>query len=83
MSALNEKFGQPHQTTLRKIASALDSPDVCRGDTAAFERFALHGQSLVGLLKKLGTEGDVELHCGSHVVRLLSKLPPEQRADFH
>lgn len=82
MSALNEKYGQPHQIALRKIASVLDSPDVRRGDTAAIERFALHVQSLVGLLKTLGTEREVELHCGSHVVRLLSKLPPEQRADF-
>ena len=36
MSAL-EKFGQPHQIGLKKIASVLDSPDVRRGDTAAFE----------------------------------------------
>ena len=40
MSALNEKYGQPHQIALKKIASVLDSPDVRRGDTAAFERFA-------------------------------------------
>ncbi|XP_072237235.1 uncharacterized protein [Leuresthes tenuis] len=30
MSALNEKFGQPHQIALKKIASVLDSPDVRR-----------------------------------------------------
>lgn len=82
LAAFNEKIGQPHQIALKKIASVLDSPDVRRGDTAAFERFALHVQSLVGLLKTLGTEGDVELRCGSHVVRLLSKLPPEQKAAF-
>ncbi|KAG1926322.1 guanine nucleotide-binding protein G(I)/G(S)/G(O) subunit gamma-2 [Pimephales promelas] len=39
-------------------------------------------QSLVGLLQTLGPEGEIELNCGSHVARLLSKLPPEQRADF-
>lgn len=77
MSALNEKYGQPHQIALKKIASVLDSPDVRRGDTAAFEWFSLQVQSLVGLLKTLGTEGDIELRCGSHVVRLLSKLSPE------
>lgn len=82
MSALDEKYSQPHHIALKKIASVLDSPDVRHGDTAAFERFALHVQSLVGLLKTLGTEGDVELSCGSHVVRLLRKLPPEQQADF-
>lgn len=78
MSALHERFDQPHQIVLKKITSVLDSPDVRRGDTA-FERFALDVQSLVGLLKTLGTDGDVELRCGSHV---LCKLPPEQRADF-
>ncbi|XP_057695896.1 uncharacterized protein LOC130918045 [Corythoichthys intestinalis] len=80
--ALNEKFGQPHKIALSKIASVLDSPDVRRGDIAAFERFALHVQSLVGLLKTLGADGEAELRCGSHVARLLGKLPPEQRADF-
>lgn len=39
-------------------------------------------QSLVGLLKTLGQAGSIELQCGSHVARLLSKLPPERRADF-
>lgn len=82
MLSLNNRFGQPHQMALHKIASVMDAPDVRRGDPAAFERFALHVQSLVGLLRTLGPEGDVELHCGSHVVRLLSKLPPELRADF-
>lgn len=69
---------QPHQIALKEIASVLDSPDVHRGDTAAFEQLSLHVQSLVGLLKTLGTQGDMELRCGSHVVRMLSKLSPEQ-----
>jgi len=30
----------------------------------------------------LGSEGEAELQCGSHVARLLSKLPPESRAEF-
>lgn len=82
MEALNDKFGQPHQIVLRRIAAMMDSPDIRRGDVSAFERFALQIQSLVGMLRTLGPEGEVELHCGSHVSRLLSKLPPEQRAEF-
>ncbi|KAL7886009.1 hypothetical protein AOLI_G00063040 [Acnodon oligacanthus] len=77
---LNDKFGQPHQIALKRIATVMDSPDISRGDTAAFEKFALQIQSLVGILQTLGLEGEVELQCGSHVARLLSKLPPEQRA---
>lgn len=34
-------------------------------------------QSLLGLLKTSGTEGDVDICWESHVVRLLSKLPSE------
>ncbi|KAF7656543.1 hypothetical protein LDENG_00039930 [Lucifuga dentata] len=82
MAALHEKFGQPHQLALKKIASVLEAPDVRRGDTVAFQKFALQVQSLVGLLETLGSEGRIELQCGSHVARLLSKLPPEQRAEF-
>lgn len=82
MNALNDRLGQPHQLALRRIAAVMDSPDIHRGDAAAFERFSLHIQSLVGMLKTLGPDGEVELQCGSHVARLLSKLPSEQRADF-
>ncbi|KAK6321668.1 hypothetical protein J4Q44_G00086440 [Coregonus suidteri] len=83
MAALNEKFGQPHHVALKKIASVMDSPDVHRGDTAAFEKFTLQVQSFVGMLWTLGPNGDIELMCGSHVARQLSKLPPEMRSDFH
>lgn len=82
MLALNERFGQPHQVALRRIATILDSPDISRNDPSAFEKFSLQVQSLVGLLKTLGQAGSVELYCGSHVARLLNKLPPERRADF-
>ncbi len=51
-------------------------------DTIAFQKFALQVQSLVGLLKTLGPESDIELNCGSHVACLLSKLPSDQRAEF-
>lgn len=82
MMALNEKFGQPHQLALKRIAMVMDSPDTRRGDVAAFDKFSLQIQSLVGMLKTFGPDGEVELQCGSHVARLLSKLPPEQRAEF-
>ncbi|KAL0161393.1 hypothetical protein M9458_045118 [Cirrhinus mrigala] len=68
MSALREKYGQPHHV--------LNSPDVRRGDIPAFQRFALQVQTL-------GHDGEMELSCGSHVARLLNKLPAEQRAEFH
>lgn len=60
----------------------MDSPDVRRGDSVTFEKFAHEVKSLVGLLRTLGPDGDAELKCGSHVTHLLSKLPAEQRADF-
>ncbi|XP_073789994.1 uncharacterized protein [Danio rerio] len=82
MAALNEKFGQPHHVALKRIAAVMDSPEVRRGDTAGFERFSLHVQSLVGMLQTLGPDGEVELRCGSHVARLLTKLPIEMRANF-
>lgn len=75
MTALNEKFGQPHQIALKRISSVMDSPDVRRGDTAALEKFSLQVRSLAGMLETLGPEGEAELKCGSHVARLLSKFP--------
>lgn len=82
MAALNERYGQPHRLALQKIAQVMDSPDIKRGDAESFERFALLIQSLVGMLQTLGREGQAELSCGSHVERLLSKLPAEMRAAF-
>ncbi|RXN33659.1 guanine nucleotide-binding subunit alpha-12 isoform X2 [Labeo rohita] len=54
MLALNERFGQPHQVALRRIATILDSPDISHNDPSAFEKFSLQVQSLVGLFKTLG-----------------------------
>ncbi len=82
MAALTEKYGQPHHVALKRIAAVMDSPEIRRGDIAAFERFSLHVQSLVGMLQTLGPDGEVELRCGSHVARLLTKLPMEMRANF-
>lgn len=79
---LHDKFGQPHQLALKKIASILEAPEIRHGDSAAFQRFSLQIQSPVGLLKTLGPEGEIELKCGCHVASLLSKLLMEQRADF-
>uniref|UniRef100_A0AAV2J1U4 Uncharacterized protein n=1 Tax=Knipowitschia caucasica TaxID=637954 RepID=A0AAV2J1U4_KNICA len=39
-------------------------------------------QSLVGLLSSMDEVAASELHCGSHVDRLLSKLPPSYRDSF-
>ncbi len=61
MAALTERFGRPHQLALSRIAAVMDSPDIQSGDTKAFECFALQIQALVGLLKTLGAEGEVEL----------------------
>lgn len=41
MTALHDKFGQPHQLALKKIASVLEAPEVKRGDIAAFQKFSL------------------------------------------
>nr|XP_055064967.1 uncharacterized protein LOC129447318 [Misgurnus anguillicaudatus] len=82
MAALTEKFGQPHHVALKRIASIMDTPEIKRGDVTAFEKFSLNVQSLVGMLQTLGPDGDVELRCGSHVARLLTKLPTEMRANF-
>lgn len=41
MTALHDKFGQPHQLALKKIASVLEAPEVKRGDIAAFKKFSL------------------------------------------
>ncbi|CAI5686046.1 unnamed protein product [Oreochromis niloticus] len=58
MEALNDKFGQPHQTVLRRIAAMMDSPDIRRGDISAFERFALQIQALKGSPTTAVVSGD-------------------------
>lgn len=82
MATLNKKFDQPHQLALNRIAAVMNAPDICRGDFEAFERFALQVRALVGMLKTFGTARVAELRCGSHVSRLLCKLPPELRASY-
>lgn len=44
--------------------------------------FALKVRALVGMLDQLGAKGWTELKCGSHVSRLLVKLPHDLKANF-
>lgn len=60
----------------------MDGPSIRSGDTRAFKLFALKVQALVGMLDQLGSPGQTELTCGSHVSRLLAKLPNDLRANF-
>ncbi|KAG5274636.1 hypothetical protein AALO_G00138470, partial [Alosa alosa] len=83
MRSLIEHYGQPHKLSLRRIAEVMDGPDIRRsGDLTSFCRFALRVRALVGMLAQMGDEGSIELHCGSHVARLLSKLPHDLRSNF-
>lgn len=75
MASLAEQYGQPHQLALRRIADLMDDPTIRSHDANGFKRFALKVRALVGMLDQLGDSGRVELQCGSHVTRLLSKLP--------
>ncbi|XDV22775.1 hypothetical protein PO909_027596 [Leuciscus waleckii] len=51
-------------------------------DPQAFEDFSLAVSSLVGLLSTMDDVAASELQCGSHVDRLLTKLPPSYRDSF-
>ena len=82
MAALNLQYGQPHQLALQRIAELMDGPNIASGDIRAFRMFALRVRSLVGMLEQLGRKGNVELECGSHVSRLLGKLPHDLRSSF-
>lgn len=52
------------------------------GDANAFDLFALSVKSLVGMLRTLEGQNGYDRHCGSHVDRLLSKMPPTYRDGF-
>ncbi len=80
--ALTELYGQPHQLALQRIAGLMDGPNIRSGDTKAFRLFALKIRALVGMLEQLGGHGRTELTCGSHVSRLLAKLPHDLQANF-
>ncbi len=82
MAALDQQYGQPHQLALQQIAELMDGPSIASGDQKAFRIFALKVRSLVGMLEQLGRKGTFELQCGSHVSRLLGKLPHDLRSGF-
>lgn len=82
MASLTKHYGQPHQLSLRRIAELMEEPTIRAGDTVAFRRFALRVRALVGMLEQLGEDGRIELKCGSHVARLMKKLPQDLRATF-
>lgn len=82
LAALKAKYGQPQQLVQSEIASILHSPPVRLGDSNAFQDFALSVHSLIGMLRSVeGADGSA-LRCGSHVDRLLTKLPIQNRDGF-
>lgn len=82
MASLTKHCGQPHQLSVQRIAELMEEPAIRAGDTATFRRFALRVRALVGMLEQLGEDGRTELKCGSHVARLMRKLPQDLRATF-
>lgn len=82
MRSLTALYGQPHQLALQRIAELMDGPKIKSGDIKSFRLFALKVRALVGMLDQLGAKGWTELKCGSHVVRLLAKLPHDLKANF-
>lgn len=82
MAALNQQYGQSHQLALKRIAELMDGPNIQSGDINSSRLFALNVRSLVSMLKQLGLKGQVELDCGSHVIRLLGKLSHDLRSSF-
>lgn len=82
MHALKELYGLPHQLALLHIAKLMEEPSIRSGDIKSFQRFALKMHALVGMLEQLGSSGQTELRCGSHVPHLLAKLPHDLTANF-
>lgn len=82
MQALHDKYGQPRQLVQSELGAISNTPALKFGDSEAFDAFALSIQSLVGMLKTLEGQNGYELRCGSHVDRLLSKMPPSYRDGF-
>ncbi len=82
INALDECYAQPRQLALKELRNILDLPSIRAGDGYALDNFALHVQALVGLLGSMEDQGRAELLCGSHVDRLLEKLPAEHSSRF-
>lgn len=82
MQALQDKYGQPRQLVQSELGAILNAPSMRFGDSEAFDAFALSIQLLVGMLRTLEGQNGYELRCGSHIDRLLSKMPPSYRDGF-
>ena len=82
LAALKAKNGQPRQLVQGEIASILHSPPVKLGNSNAFQEFALSVRSLIGMLWSVEGADGSELRCGSHVDRLLTKLPIQSRVSL-
>ncbi|XP_073764218.1 uncharacterized protein [Danio rerio] len=82
LQALQDKYGQPRQLVQSELGVMMNTPPIRMGDANAFDNFALSVQSLVGMLRTLEGQNGYELMCGSHVDRLLSKLPSAYRDGF-
>ncbi|CAM4718193.1 unnamed protein product [Leuciscus chuanchicus] len=80
LKALDERYGRPYQFVLKEIEDMEPLPPI--RDDRALDEFSIRVQSLVGMLKALRGEGHEELHCGSNVKRLLSRLPKHQQERF-
>lgn len=79
---LQVKYGQPRQLVQSDLSSILTSPPIKYGDAEAFDNFSLSVHSLVGMLKTLEGPNEYKLKYGSHVDRLLSKMPASYRDSF-
>lgn len=82
LKALDERYGQPRQLALRELKNIMALPPVRPGDGHGLDAFALRVQALIGLLRTMAGQGNAELLCGSHVDRLLEKLPNEHVSRF-
>lgn len=80
--ALQDKYGQPRQLVQSELGAIMNTPPLKMSDDNAFNSFALLVQSLVGMLRTLEGQNGYKLMCGSHVDRLLSKLPSAYRDGF-
>lgn len=79
--ALDERCGQPRQLALRELPSYSWYASSSSSRWSSSRSVSLCVQALV-LLKSMGCDGLSELTCGSHVNRLLEKLPSEQFGEF-
>lgn len=82
LQVLQEKYRQTSELVQNELGAILHAPALKMGDASAFHSFALSAQSLIGMLKTLDGQNGNELHCGSHVNHLLSKMSPTYHDGF-